>query len=1179
MIDFAVIYSIFLYFQFLVAPLLTAFGYLCYVVRLSIPYFFVYILICLFFNFTTYQKNSTIKLLKYTIDINAVKKSKIYIYLREYNYVLIILFNLLLLSIIYYSYMNNKYFYLLFIFLFYLLVLIIIKIKHFLLKNVTWRSKKANMFVNLILAILVCAYISMAMEDLYISNFKLNGFENAWKLVDNKYFIKMPSKDLNWNRIYNWSKQMSSDCYMNTVKKNLLIKSIDKTFVDAVNDQKKINNINIAAYLQKTQNEDEMLSKFTNAFYKKFKKIFLMQTKMKTSHFIPTSEVNERKKIFNWLINTYHIIDMSKFYMDTEAVNAESIAYNNYLELLNKKFNNITTKKVFLITLNKNFSNFRSLGFFAEFNESFKNNYEKFLNSDKSIIKNLKNFNTLDFEYYNSNLDFDFSQFKNEIYILFKENKMALLSKKFKNLNTIKTFKFLFKEDVLTDSNFKTDIQPKAKVLMIPDLKKLQYWKTFKLNYKELLYSRSKGLKKIELKKSIIDSWENEWLNKNKFKMVQNNVNNLDELYIIVDDDTAYCLSDLTNLKQVEDLEFDYPIEEYDGISEFIDYYLENIKLRSKVAHLYSINKLTKANNLDKAILELQNPRKHVPHFSNIYHEMMMQNSNNFFQYVLENSTFFRNSMTIFRACLPFDLWFSLMNKLLNLKVDSLYLYNLKDYTNYCKSDFTDDLQFNFSLAFKIMQYKYDVTSLQSIPDLEGLPGTFYEYTVQYKYQMDKFFWYEEQEALIDWIYEISYYSLVNIMDAINNTDYKEDTFMYNMLNEQKFNKKFKWVDDFYGTRRLISEIENNQNNQNNQLINLIYKQFNELENLEKFNNDHQYYLLNTKKKNNDYLNKLFDFSEVITIEEFKLKMAKDINFLNLWPNYIKSMLIQKAQLIIKDFNDMRHEEFHFDFFDTLSDIQREKFLDKDLDRSFFEECKQIEKLKDEDICPWNDDQLYDIDDHADEVFLYEEIEFLDNFEYLMMFEYETLLANEELYDKLMTLNDNIDTYHQKLVFKYGIELNKAYVNVIQNLINEMEFKHQLLLDNNNDIVNEKINEMKLDLIELARQELNLITMKELPIFDWSTYSFIQENIDILIKQDYPLYVEKMKILNQSLNKEIFKYNVKVKNLKLYNEQFIQHSKQLNPVTKRFIEKNWDDYNYHSNKNDKVMRDWYKKKK
>ena len=91
---------------------------------------------------------------------------------------------------------------------------------------------------------------------------------------------------------------MSSDRYMDTVKKSLLIKSIDRSSVEVVNN-KKLNNINVSAYLQKTQTEDEMLSKFTNAFYKKFKKIFLMQTQMKTSNFIPTSEVIERKKIFN----------------------------------------------------------------------------------------------------------------------------------------------------------------------------------------------------------------------------------------------------------------------------------------------------------------------------------------------------------------------------------------------------------------------------------------------------------------------------------------------------------------------------------------------------------------------------------------------------------------------------------------------------------------------------------------------------------------------------------------------------------------------------------------------------------------------------------------------------------------------------------------------------------------
>jgi hypothetical protein len=265
---------------------------------------------------------------------------------------------------------------------------------------------------------------------------------------------------------------MSSDRYMNTVKESL-IKSIDKKPLEVMNNQK-LNNINVSAYLQKTQNEDEMLAHFTNAFYKKFKKIFLMQTQIKSSNFIPVSEIAERKNLFNFLSNPSNIIDMSKFYMNPETVDTESVIYNNYLDLLNKNFNSLTTKKVYLISLNKNFNYFRNLGVFTEFNESLKNNYEKFLNSDKSII-DLKDVNTLDFEYYNSNLDFDFNKFKNEIYILFKDNKMIFLSKKFKNLNPIKTLKFLFKEDVLTDSNLKIDIKPKSQLLVIPELKKLQY--------------------------------------------------------------------------------------------------------------------------------------------------------------------------------------------------------------------------------------------------------------------------------------------------------------------------------------------------------------------------------------------------------------------------------------------------------------------------------------------------------------------------------------------------------------------------------------------------------------------------------------------------------------------------------------------------------------------------------
>ena len=129
-IDFALIYAIFLYVQTLLAPFILAVDYLFYVVRLSIPYFFMYILICIFFNLQFYKRNSTIRFLRYTIDINTVKKTKMYIYVRQYNYILIIALNLFLLFIVYYSYINHKYFYLLFVMLFYVFILIVIKIKH-----------------------------------------------------------------------------------------------------------------------------------------------------------------------------------------------------------------------------------------------------------------------------------------------------------------------------------------------------------------------------------------------------------------------------------------------------------------------------------------------------------------------------------------------------------------------------------------------------------------------------------------------------------------------------------------------------------------------------------------------------------------------------------------------------------------------------------------------------------------------------------------------------------------------------------------------------------------------------------------------------------------------------------------------------------------------------------------
>ena len=120
-IDLTIIYSIFMYFQFLAAPLSTAAGYLGYVIRMSIPYVFMYFLVCIFLNIHS-RDRFTIKFLKYSIDFNVVKSTVFFIYLREYSYFFIILVNLILLFVVYYAFIYNKYFYLIFVFLFYLLI-------------------------------------------------------------------------------------------------------------------------------------------------------------------------------------------------------------------------------------------------------------------------------------------------------------------------------------------------------------------------------------------------------------------------------------------------------------------------------------------------------------------------------------------------------------------------------------------------------------------------------------------------------------------------------------------------------------------------------------------------------------------------------------------------------------------------------------------------------------------------------------------------------------------------------------------------------------------------------------------------------------------------------------------------------------------------------------------------
>ena len=116
----------------------------------------------------------------------------------------------------------------------------------------------------------------------------------------------MPAKDLNWNRVFNWSKKISTDRYMYDFKKGIIksqFMDTDKASLlsqNIKNDDLNLNtNSNLSDYLNRMHYKDQNLSKFSNALYQKFKKVFLIQLQIKSANFKPTPEINERHKLLN----------------------------------------------------------------------------------------------------------------------------------------------------------------------------------------------------------------------------------------------------------------------------------------------------------------------------------------------------------------------------------------------------------------------------------------------------------------------------------------------------------------------------------------------------------------------------------------------------------------------------------------------------------------------------------------------------------------------------------------------------------------------------------------------------------------------------------------------------------------------------------------------------------------
>jgi hypothetical protein len=506
------------------------------------------------------------------------------------------------------------------------------------------------------------------------------------------------------------------------------------------------------------------------------------------------------------------------------------------------------------------------------------------------------------------------------------------------------------------------------------------------------------------------------------------------------------------------------------------------------------------------------------------------------------------------------------MYKLLNLNLNSMYLKNLTDFNDFCKSDFTDDLQFNFSLAFNIIQNKYDLTKFQIISDLDN---TYYEDVVKYNKHMDKYYWYEEQEELIDWFYDISYYSLVNIMDSVKVVDGKENDFLYDMINMYLREPNYKWIAELYEHKGL--------NQPSKQLI-ILNKKMNLLNDLQALKDKKEWVVFEDAVDFNymglfEKIN-IMDFENVNDLNELNWRIGRDMEILKflLKLNLHKNTTIYND--ITTDFSDLHHVDMHNNEFELISQYYVQ-------DREIYNWDQGV--LGGVGHCLNYQPKFPNFNKHFELIEDFIELRNMQRLDYYleemdseMWFGYTSLLETEEFENWLVDENTITIKKYNYVLLRYKEVVLEANFKILNKMINNIAIKDSALL--NNDQKFNELNDSYIEYEKLKCKELIQMQLENVPIFNWYTYAFIDENVDLLNKENPELLIKKMNLLEKQLKNEDLKLQEMKKINKLYGKKIIKHAikNPVNPLTKQYLEKNWDDYNSKSNKTDKLMHDWYK---
>jgi len=214
---------------------------------------------------------------------------------------------------------------------------------------------------------------------------------------------------------------------------------------------------------------------------------------------------------------------------------------------------------------------------------------------------------------------------------------------------------------------------------------------------------------------------------------------------------------------------------------------------------------------------------------------------------------------------------------------------------------------------------------------------------------------------------------------------------------------------------------------------------------------------------------------------------------------------------------------------------------------------------------------MHILDGFFERRFLEKLLFFQDEYEAKIIFDYKMLIDVNVFQILLEREHEEISLYFRQYIVNYAHEFERAHYRILQKMDDDMDLKYKTLkiLDDQMEI----FLEMEQDLIEARREEIYNIELEQLPIYDIATFTFIDENVDWLAENKPQVLMKCF----ASLEKTMELYPEKLALMKaskiLYGKQLLEYSRCKNPVSKRFINNDWDSFNYHSNKNDKFMHD------